>query len=1810
MKQKSKTWFYAILLLLGTVVTNVSKAQSPPGVYTALAIGTQMLENDTVTGTSKWYHWVADTGVAHINIQLTKQGINHQLAKAELYMVSSGTLALAFRDTLAEAGDNELHLYAGYISADTEFYIKIINAAGSCTTCLVADPIIVLKVQNVMAGCDPVTPCDMVRNGGFENMISGVGCGGEHAELVIDCLSTYEGSADAYTRNCTSSLNSYSYNLGTNTAAIIPVLNSRNGSPNNTIIGQYCTIGMDQMGNDILFSETNQTLLSTALVSNRTYSLSFWVYNHSGFGPYASVTNIAGAPCWITFASSPNIISPAVLSGGTFPAGVPNTIKNFSITTINTWTQVTYTFTFAGSSHQNLLFGTSMLKNMTSGWVNHTSNKVLYVALDDVSILDITPIGITATSTVINCSNAPATATLTASGSTNSYTWQPSGHVGNSIVVSPTVNTTYTVESTNPNGCPTIAVKTVSILPAPTGTIVPSSTTVCPGAAVTLSVNGTGYTASHNIWSPCTSGCVTPSITVQPTVTTTYSVHLSSTNGCEADLTTTITVLTPTNAITVTGNTLICTGGQAATLTASGGSSYTWTPGGAHTSSVVVSPTVTTSYTVSGTYACGTATAVVTVSVTPTQPLTVTATPSVICQGSTSTLTATGATSYTWNPGGLSGNSIVVSPLLSKTYTVSGQGPGGCIITKTVVVLVNMVGNPSITPTLSTICPGQNVTLTASATSATYSWSNGATTPSINVSPAVTTIYTVVITAPSTGCTVALTSTVNVIPSLTVNSATICSGATATLTASGASTYSWNTGAATPSIAVSPAVTTSYTVAGTYSAGCTATVVSTVYVIPNTPFTVVSGVSNTYPVVGSSVVLTTTVTPPGTYYTYNWSPGGATTPSAVITPTDNANYVCTVSSLCAPTQTTSVCVSITSTLCSVTSFTTLENVTLSGIYTTYNNKVITITGTLTLASGANLTFNNCTVKMGTNAKIIVGPTSMLNIYLSKLFSCESMWYGIELQSTTSNAAIINVKGSTIEDAITAIIADNGTTNKDNSISSSSSGFNKNYIDMYIKNWNGSSGNPYNLSSLQSKYVSGATNTSPGNSLKCSNFASASVKARSYAGIYAQSVSTVNVITGSTSSANANTFDNKDYGIILDRTSGHVSNALFKNMSGINGKCASAFCTPPTPTGIGVMALSNSIITTVSVTALYAPVTFSNVQCAVYAKKVSFLSVLNTTIINPAQSNWGSLPIGSSGIGYNGIYAEEIVRSIRLNYNSITNAYFGTQAVFTSVSNLNLLSISNNAIQTGTGFNTSIGINISSAAVGGFNGQPNNMPVAANTLSGVNTGIMLTGLTGGVRVSNNTIGMTTGNSIAGSGIYLNGANTYCQIDNNSINGNSSGAVTTFNLSKIGINVKSSTECKVHCNSIVNAGTGVRYDGSCATTGGVGFFNNVLNYPILRGLELRNAAVMGTQGAYTGTPPFHTVSSVSKNQWAGIWNSANSDQTYVINATSTALNSRFCISTAAAEVPTDNNYSGTATAGDAYTNLSLLTSATAPPITTCASSLTVGLKMVGENDSLITMARDEEYKRIITENLTDSLIPEESKWQLKDFMYRNLLAGNAPVDATVQTFYNQQQNSNIAAYSIIDSLINEGNYIQASSVNNAATSTLIIEQAANDYNTLWLNRFSDPEYIATSSDITAIQTIANMCIHKGGKSVAYARALLGAIYNHPFGYDDDCMNNEENARQGKTTKVSASNSISINLYPNPNNGNFILSYQLKENKEAELMVEDVTGKLIYQTKLNTASTSMDINLKNIRNGIYFVKVINGKEIIAVNKVVVNN
>lgn len=188
-----------------------------------------------------------------------------------------------------------------------------------------------------------------------------------------------------------------------------------------------------------------------------------------------------------------------------------------------------------------------------------------------------------------------------------------------------------------------------------------------------------------------------------------------------------------------------------------------------------------------------------------------------ICSGQTATLTATGAISYTWTPGGATTASISVTPSVTTTYTVAGNN-NACASTATVTV--NPL--PTITLSPSTLCIGATTTLTASGTNVTnYLWSTGATTSAITVNPPSVQTYTVTATNSCGNASLTVSSIVCCNgPTVTAtNAATICNGSPVTLTASGADFYSWapstglnvTTGASVSAFPINP---TTYTVTG------------------------------------------------------------------------------------------------------------------------------------------------------------------------------------------------------------------------------------------------------------------------------------------------------------------------------------------------------------------------------------------------------------------------------------------------------------------------------------------------------------------------------------------------------------------------------------------------------------------------------------------------------------------------------------------------------------------------------------------------------------------------------------------------------------------------------------------------------------------------------------------------------------------------------------------------------------------------------------------------------------------------------------
>jgi hypothetical protein len=191
--------------------------------------------------------------------------------------------------------------------------------------------------------------------------------------------------------------------------------------------------------------------------------------------------------------------------------------------------------------------------------------------------------------------------------------------------------------------------------------------------------------------------------------------------------------------------TLVCTGG-AVNLSATGAMSYVWT-GGPSTAGYTVNPTAPmTVYTVTGSHTLNLCTISKTIAVAAIIP-NVNVTPTMaVCEGGTATLTASGATTYTWNGIGVGTSGVLaVQPAANTTYSLIANTQSlsvQCITNHTAMVKVNPNPTISVVPGKNTICKGETHTLTASGATS-YTWSTNASTNVLTVKPTTTTFYTV-----------------------------------------------------------------------------------------------------------------------------------------------------------------------------------------------------------------------------------------------------------------------------------------------------------------------------------------------------------------------------------------------------------------------------------------------------------------------------------------------------------------------------------------------------------------------------------------------------------------------------------------------------------------------------------------------------------------------------------------------------------------------------------------------------------------------------------------------------------------------------------------------------------------------------------------------------------------------------------------------------------------------------------------------------------------------------------------------------------
>ncbi len=329
------------------------------------------------------------------------------------------------------------------------------------------------------------------------------------------------------------------------------------------------------------------------------------------------------------------------------------------------------------------------------------------------------------------------------------FSWSPTTFLANNLgmfqytTITPTAppgsfsTIVYTVVVTpNSINCPltkTLSITAANFLP-PVISPLPSFCNSSPNYSIQTNPSGGTFLSGLTSCINANNGVLTPSLAAIGINTFTYVLSAGS---CSSTSTSSFFV-NAVNLSVSSSPTIFC--GQSTTLTATGANTYLWN-NSMSTSSIVVSPITSTSYVVIGTNTTNLCSKsnTVTVTVTPSLVITVVGSSS-LCSGRSLTLTANGANTYLWN-NSLSSPSIVVSPINTSSYSVTGTDLNGCsnYTSKTITVY------PSPTLTVSgdfTICPGIQSSLTATGAQY-YSWSNGATTPVIFINPTITSIYTV-----------------------------------------------------------------------------------------------------------------------------------------------------------------------------------------------------------------------------------------------------------------------------------------------------------------------------------------------------------------------------------------------------------------------------------------------------------------------------------------------------------------------------------------------------------------------------------------------------------------------------------------------------------------------------------------------------------------------------------------------------------------------------------------------------------------------------------------------------------------------------------------------------------------------------------------------------------------------------------------------------------------------------------------------------------------------------------------------------------
>jgi len=479
-------------------------------------------------------------------------------------------------------------------------------------------------------------------------------------------------------------------------------------------------------------------------------------------------------------------------------------------------------------------------------------------------------------------------ATLDAGNAGATYLWNFNNAQTQTIQVNQ--SGTYTVDVTNACGTGTGSID-VEIGTAPIASI-SQNISGCNSAILSVGTQPAGTTFNWN------NGAGT-NPTFDATVSGTYSVVVTNSATCSVSLSTTVTIFNQNPVIDLGVDIVSC---GSITLDALNiGASYLWSTG-ATTQTINVTQSTLSPISVTVTNACGTTTSnAISVTISPNLPVNLGNDVTVCNSATLDAGNQPSNSTFVWSDanGVIPGTNQTITVTISGTYSVLVTAPDGCTGTDNIVVSIeNNLPIVDLGAANQTNCGTLN--LNAGNAGATYLWSTGATTQTIDITSTTSNITVAVTNACGTTTSSAVNVTITPTPVVNLgNDITQCAGVVTLNAGTGANSYSWTgpDGPITGGSTITVNQSGTYSVLANFGNSCTSTdtiVINYAGQVPSLnlggPYDVCSGTitlnaqnpGSTYVWSNSSTSQTIDVTSSGTYSVTVTNACGSTSSSAII----------------------------------------------------------------------------------------------------------------------------------------------------------------------------------------------------------------------------------------------------------------------------------------------------------------------------------------------------------------------------------------------------------------------------------------------------------------------------------------------------------------------------------------------------------------------------------------------------------------------------------------------------------------------------------------------------------------------------------------------------------------------------------------------------------------------------------------------------------------------------------------------------------------------------------------------------------------